>query len=1361
MFLLRGDSKAERMPRWGMLVLFAVLNALCGFANAENFRFYFLLPEDRDWQAATPMLSTDGGVTGTAMKPAPGMCGWYVSTWDMVTSLPEAVVVYRSTDKEDQIGVDGLWGAADPIPLKQYFIDRGKNLYFIPDDAAWPDDGADMGWYTSDPGVNGVCSFILAAVIYDTDESLWTSQIGHIFSTDEDDAGYAGQCLGVRTGIVQTDLGADGKPRLDTTSGGNGIKCFGSSENFNKLFNYVEGLNEVQCYDMPFRRYGTDPRWAFDSDSATMAGNLGGFYPVDNTSDATVETSISPVACPTCRTKRFAQGPVPFTISADAFEKYCSGPGWYAGIDCGQDVTLANGMQGGLFGDSEHPANMWDWGAPRWESTTGHNQQFCFESHATFTYQEDQELTFRGSDDIWVFINKKLAIDNGGTHLPAPGHVQLKQLNNTYGAGFLVPGQDYQLDIFFCDRRTTMSDVTIKTNILIKQTTGLSTTSTNNSDGSVNYNLCYDKSGDGSCASVALGQSGQSKDAVHACGKDIEKYGSLKYRITTRAGEEKATLTAGASGLQYGGFDLSDQFNPKIYPEKINKLSPGSYRLVIEFCNKNGMCEEKSKTYINFRVKENLDVMTQDSRYVVNAGDEVSIFYKSGTTWKFAGKGLAGSRVPVYVSAFADGEVDLLGAIGQTYTLSLAAGMTAYTSMIGDTQVTWPKTVGASGIDTVWVSQGLDGLTTTPEEKVVTLKSRAKIKFYAPELHFAEPLTVDESGHVTSWKHPLGGDPDFLDGDLYFHWVGSDVDLYVLVINPITGQICNDCQVPPALVEASPSVSMSVNPVASEGGVYMVSVRSSREYMDESACITISATGDVRGISLASYTNMHFRQTPPPYPQLVDLFDTRGKPLGPLSIPEPYYSESRDYLDGRADSIAIYYSRPFKPNSQGSYADSLPHLICLDWDEENSERFDFYRNGVSLSRADTAVPCSYTIDSASIYRSFMARYRANGNKSDSILSFAVTDTAFSKRVKTSGKGKLLSYAKYVDKGKLVKWHFDRNVTDRIAPVIVDARVQIFSEQLNRLTVTLSEPVKFLDGTNKMAPFTFYMNSATELSEAKRYASPTAVAAPTGIGTDKIVLVFDKTQPAQNPTPRLGDYVRFRADSWMWSDTADIAADGVERVANDYYWHWNSPTDYNSTERLPSPWVRIEMDYSYSSSSQSSHSTSSSSTRSSSSKNAEGGECTLTDKGDGRIIQKCGDQKTVLYKALCGNEPYDPDGDYFCYGVKLYEKCDDEVYDVNSQECVDDEVVKKGSKSSGKNKSQAIRTMTQVSWAVQTKGRTIHVLDARVGSPYALIDMQGRVLNSGIMNNKNFAIPVELGGQYMLKIGNQSLVVRVW
>jgi hypothetical protein len=40
-------------------------------------------------------------------------------------------------------------------------------------------------------------------------------------------------------------------------------------------------------------------------------------------------------------------------------------------------------------------------------------------------------------------------------------------------------------------------------------------------------------------------------------------------------------------------------------------------------------------------------------------------------------------------------------------------------------------------------------------------------------------------------------------------------------------------------------------------------------------------------------------------------------------------------------------------------------------------------------------------------------------------------------------------------------------------------------------------------------------------------------------------------------------------------------------------------------------------------------------------------------------------------------------------------------------------------------------------------------------------MQGRVLSSGVVNSNNFAIPVGLGGQYMLKIWNQTQVVRVW
>ena len=1320
---------------------------------------YVLVPDDKDWQSDNMMVSTDGGVTGTKMENAPGMCGWYRMVWE---ETPDEVLIYPQNHPDQIIGVDGLWGGGSnptPLPLKTILEAYGSDrLYFIPDDSQWYEGGeGQMGLFVTDPGVDGICKFELAAVIYDSDES-----VNPLFSSDPNEAGY-GACTGVRHGIVKEDLGPDNKPQFNAGNS-NATTCAGNENLFRTLFNYTKDTNEVQCYDMPFRHYGNDPRWGFDSDSIhrnlagdeiASGGYTGGFFPLEKSTAATRVTSISPVACDKCRTKRKAEAPVPNTYSGD-FDKYCNTPGWFAGVDCDRLTSPTHSFYNG-----DNPA-VWDWGTRQDWSGVTRNQQFCFESHATFTYQEDQEFTFRGDDDIWVFINKKLAIDNGGAHLSAPGRVVLKNLNVTYGAGFLIPGNDYPLDIFFCDRRAIMSNVMIKTNIFIKQTSGLSTKATKNSDGSESYSICYDQSGDGSCAGVAGVALGSSSGGIHACGSDIRQYGTLRYRITTRAGDEVAALTSGQSGWQYGGIDLSDPFNPKVNKNKIKGLAPGSYRLVIELCNMNGNCDGRARTYINFRVTGNLDVMTQSSTYVVYAGDEKSPFYASGTKWTYANKGLSGSRVPIYVSAFADGGVDLLSAIGQTYTLNLAAGMVAYTSQTGDTQVTWPKTINETGVDTIWVSLGLDGMTANPEVKAVSLKTRAEITFSAPRLDFAEPLTVDSDGRVTSWRHPLAMDPDFLDGDEYFHWVGSDVGLYVVIVNPITGEICTDCQMAPILADASADVTMG-DVVSLGNGAYAITVRSSREYMNTTAYITISAPGDVRGISLSSYANMRFRRTPGPYPQLVDLFDARGGTLGPLYIPEPYYSESKHYLDGRADSIAIYYSRPFQPNALGSYADSLPYLICLDWDEDVFESYDFFKEGVSSMPGDTSVHCSYIFTEEDIVAAHEVRV------SDSILTFAVRDTAFSKSVKTAGNGKILSYMQYKDKGRNVKQHFDRNITDRIAPVIVSATIVNFSDQLSKLTVTLSEPVKLLDEANKMAPFTFYMNSANEMyTVASRYTSPTANVAPGGTGTNSLVMVYDKTQPIENPTPRLGDYIRFRADSWMWSDTADIAVDGIERVANDYYWHWNSPTDYNSTSRHPSPWVQIRLDDSYSSSSQSSHSTSSASTqssssvkRSSSSKNAEGGECTLTDKGDGRIIQKCGDQETVLYKALCGTEPYDPEGDFFCYGVKLYEKCDGEAYDVNTQKCVDGAVTDLGSGSSDKDESQAIRTAPQVSWSVQTSGRTIHILEAELGSPYALIDMQGRVLNRGVVSNKNFAIPVGLGGQYMLKIGNQTQVVRVW
>ncbi len=91
-----------------------------------------------------------------------------------------------------------------------------------------------------------------------------------------------------------------------------------------------------------------------------------------------------------------------------------------------------------------------------------HNYGFCLESHATFVYQKGQVFDFRGDDDVWVFINNKLALDIGGIHPATPGTINLDTLG-------LTEGKTYPWDFFFCERNMCGSSLRVKTTIYFKQ----------------------------------------------------------------------------------------------------------------------------------------------------------------------------------------------------------------------------------------------------------------------------------------------------------------------------------------------------------------------------------------------------------------------------------------------------------------------------------------------------------------------------------------------------------------------------------------------------------------------------------------------------------------------------------------------------------------------------------------------------------------------------------------------------------------------------------------------------------------------------------------------------------------------------
>jgi len=1100
--------------------------ALLAATAAAQKTIYFYPPDDAKWIAGRSYTSDLVGTPKPLeLDTRAGRCGWY-----KITTNQQFIQFWLGSKGTDIIGPNGRLATdfettPSAIDIGGFEVSAmsGGTLYFIADELDPNVPGS--GWQTTDPGVDfddqGRCEFKLAAFVYDTDKTVNSS-----FSYYKDDIGcggdqYGAWTAGILKNMVKKNLNPTTKKmECDECTKPGGFESVGDFEDAFKDFNKgnKSAKNVKLCYDMPFKQVTSgSAKGSFEFDSDRMLNSngktLGGFFPEflnkDAMSTAAVVAGSSDYDdCPKCRERSKAESYVNLTKKINP---WCFERGFQTKKATGEDMANCgdpygevsggpNGNNGkpaiGHFAHGGWPADTWgmttlansnqgeqaDWNKDwrdttmnLWDSSDGcgkkgasenekacmANQGFCFESHAEFTYDPTQEFFFRGDDDIWVFINNKLVIDLGGAHLAAPGYVQL----NTLG---LTDGETYPIDIFFCDRRSGMSNVRISTNMYVAQKSNFYADPT----GNLNY-MCVLYRGGADCSSKMSGGS-TSGGEDDWCGQDlIDNKFKVDFFVVNKVDKEDTLWLspkpsyASSKGKQgqctsdgngnytcYGGIKIEK--NGAAYScggkkacrgdaTATGKVSlTGSYNVYARLVGTDGKPDPSSKSILidSFKSATKTNIVwgkLEGEAEIDGKKVEVTLKDSYGDMTKQNQRIIAGKRTPVYISVgnwedenkfIFDNDPDR-GISEYSLTVIPANKLQLYAHEDGDERKSSGR-LPASGYDTVWVEGGFD---LEEEEMEFSLNVVAeapdapsmKLVVYQPKLRFVEKsggVITDPSG-FTRWAN--NGKAPF---------VGSALDMHIEAYDPErkdakgNNELCTHCSF--TLGESSSTgncdasvsksgIALAGTTIKLSGGKADIDI-SGREATNplETCKVTWKTFSKENNKISLEWTELQFRDAPVPVPSRSFAFDRNG--------------------DGIGDSLVIEYNKSLKNEDKGDSL--LPVLLEVAW--EKGTVLYFHLPGHSVEDLKKAEYIDKQFKDPNFFKA-NREYWEGKIKNDTMIVIAEDDLKLSKDILTYRTvGEFSTYVSsripYYENGVQLA-AISSSLLDRISPIVVAAEYE--------------------------------------------------------------------------------------------------------------------------------------------------------------------------------------------------------------------------------------------------------------------------------------------------------------------------------